>query len=468
MISSIFSSLEIAREALFAQQVGLDVTQNNIANVNTPGYSRQRADFAPGGMATPGNLQSGSGVQVVGIQSYRDRLLDQRVNDELQGQGEYQASSTALQQVETLFNDTANSGLQSAISTFFNSFSSLANSPEDASLREQVLANGDQLGSEFRQSYEQVQGVQSQLDRQVGETVSQINTIAANIAKLNAEVAATRGENSDANNLDDQRQELIDQLAGLVDISYYTDAESGNISITTRQGALLVAGDQSNPWQAVTTSSSPFLQIQANGKDITSQIQSGELGGLLKTRDTNIPSYLNALDDLAATIISSVNTQNKLGSDLNGDTGGNFFAPFVPVVPGSNQGAARAIQVAITDPSKIAAASLGGGPGSNGNAQSLAGIQNELLLSGNAMTLNQFYSNLVFNIGLDAKNASDNLQTQQSLVTQLQNQRDSESGVSLDEEAINLMRYQKAYEASARLISVVDTLSDDVLKIVGG
>jgi flagellar hook-associated protein 1 FlgK len=469
MISSIFSSLGIAREALYAQQVGLDITQNNIANVNTPGYTRQRADFVPGGMATPGNLQSGSGVQVASIVSYRDRLYDQRVNNELQRQGEYGASFSALQQVEALFNDSANSGLQSAIAAFFNSFSSLANAPENASLREQVLANGEQLGSKFRQSYEHVQEVQSQLDREVAETVSQINTITANIARLNAEVSATRGANSNASNLEDQRQELIDQLAGLVDISYYTDTGSGNISITTRQGALLVAGNRSNPWQAVRSLAGPFLQVHdASGTDITSAIQSGKLGGLLKTRDTNIPSYLSALDDLAAAIISRVNAQHASGSDLNGAAGGDFFVPFAPVTPGSNQGAARAIEVAITDPAEIAAASSGGGPGSNANAQSLAGIQNELLLSGNTATLSQFYSNLVFNIGLDAKNAGDNLEVENRLVTQLQNQRDSVSGVSLDEEAINIMRYQKAYEASARLISVIDTLSDDLLRIIGG
>jgi flagellar hook-associated protein 1 FlgK len=468
MISSILASMGIAREALYAQQVGLDVTQNNIANVNTPGYTRQRAEFAPGGLATPGNLQSGSGVQVASIVSYRNRLLDQRVNDELQSQGEYDASSAALQQVEALFNDTANSGLQSAISALFNSFSSLANAPENASLREQVLANGEQLGSRFRQSYEHLQEVQSWQGREVAATVNQINSIAANIAKLNAEVAAARGANSNGNNLDDRRQALVDELAGLVDISYYVEPESGSFTITARQGTLLVAGNQSNAWQTVASSSGPFLEVHANGADITSTIQSGKLGGLLKTRDTNFPSYLNALDDLAAAIISRVNAQHASGSDLNGAPGGSFFVPFVPTVPGSNRGAARALEVAISEPAEIAAASPGGGPGSNANAQSLAGIQNELLLSGNTATVNQFYSNLVFRIGLDAKSAGDNLETQGHLVTELQNQRDATSGVSLDEEAVNLMLYQKAYQASARLISVIDALCEDVIRIIGG
>ncbi|MBZ5495455.1 MAG: flagellar hook-associated protein FlgK [Acidobacteriia bacterium] len=465
-MSSLFGSLGIARQALLAQQMGLDVTQNNIANVNTPGYARQRAEFVPGAAVLQYTYQNGSGVQLASIQSYRSRLLDHRVNDELQHQGEYDASSSALQQIEALFNESSGSGLQSTITGFFNSFSSLANAPEDATLRQQVLARGEQLGSRFRDLYAQVQAVQSQQDQAISATVAEINSVSANIARLNVEVEAARGALANENNLVDQRQQLVDRLAGLVDISYFEN-DSGSLTITTRQGALLVAGNQSNPWQAVTSPASSLLEIHAGGADITATIQSGKLGGQLKVRDTNLPSYLTALDDMAATIIGSVNQQHALGSDLNGNAGGDFFVPFVPVTPGSNLGAARAINVAIIDTDKIAAAGAGGGPGSNTNAQSLADIQNRLLLSGNSATVSQAYSNLIFQIGIDTQNSVDGLATQDHLVAQLQNQRDAASGVSLDEEAINLMRYQKAFEASARFISLIDTLTEDVINILG-
>lgn len=144
-MSSLFGTLGLARQGLLAQQLGLDVTQNNISNVNTPGYSRQRAEFVPGPPTVQFTYQTGAGVQLASIESYRSRFLDRRVNDELQKQGELDASSAALQQVEALFNAGAGSGLQAAISAFFNGFSSLANAPEDGTLRLQVLARGEQM-----------------------------------------------------------------------------------------------------------------------------------------------------------------------------------------------------------------------------------------------------------------------------------------------------------------------------------
>jgi flagellar hook-associated protein 1 len=465
-MSTLFGTLQLARQALVAQQVGIDVTQNNIANVNTPGYARQRADFVPGDTKLQYSYQLGCGVQLASITSYRSRLMDIRVNDELQRQGEYDASSQVLQQVEALFNENTGSGLQSSISAFFNSFGSLANMPEDASLRQQVLASAADLGSRFQSIYEQVQSLQTQQNLAISETVSDINSTVSAIARLNKEIEAAKGAMSNENNLVDQRQELIDKLAGLIDISYY-ESDSGSITITTRQGALMATGYQASSWQ---TASGPNneMKVLVNGKDITDNIQSGKLGGILKVRDTKVASYLTQLDDLAAAIISRVNTQHAAGVDINGDAGGNFFVPFVPTVPGSNQGAARHMDVAIADTDKIAAGIPGEGSGSNGNAKLLAEVQNEKLLSGGTATVSDSYANLVFSIGLDTRASVDGNETQGHLLAQLQNQRDSTSGVSLDEEAVNLMRYQKAYQASARFISIVDALTDDVLRILGG
>ena len=139
-MSSLFASLNVARQALQAQQVGLDVTQNNIANVNTPGYARQRVNFVPGDTVFQDDYGAGMGVRLESIVSFRSSLIDRRVNDELQAKGEYAAASEALQQVEAIFNEAGGSGLQTALDAFFNSFSALAATPEDISLREQVLA----------------------------------------------------------------------------------------------------------------------------------------------------------------------------------------------------------------------------------------------------------------------------------------------------------------------------------------
>jgi len=465
-MSSLFASLGIARQALQAQQYGLDVTQNNIANVNTPGYARQRASLVPGDSVFQNTYQLGMGVHLASIDSYRSAFVDHRVNDELQSQGEFGAASAALQQVEAVFNENQGSGLQSALTAFFNSFSSLTTTPEDVSLRQQVLARGADLGAKFKLSYERLQSIQSQQNGSVAETVDEINTTAAAIARLNVEVEAARGANTNEATLRDQRQELLDKLAGLTDITYF-ETDSGGVTVMSRQGALLTVGDKAYSWNASTSSSNNLMGVYAGGVELTSTIQSGKLGGLLKSRDVNIAGYLTALDDMAAAVIARVNAQHALGSDLDGQAGGNFFTPFSPVVVGSNQGAARAMEVAITDPREIAAAAVGSGPGSNANARSLANIQDDSFLPGGA-NVSQYYSNFIFKIGLDTKTAVDSLETQGNLLTQLQNQRDAVSGVSLDDEAVNIMRYQKAYQANARFITVLNELTDELIKILGG
>ena len=162
-----------------------------------------------------------------------------------------------------------------------------------------------------------------------------------------------------------------------------------------------------------------------------------------------------------------MNQQHEQGSDLNGQDGGDLFTPFTPADPDSNAGAARAMSVAITDPTQIAAAGPGGGAGDNTNAALLAGIGNEKLFSNSNATANQFYANLVYTIGADEKTASDNVSTQQSILSQLNNQRDAFSGVNLDDEAVNIIKYQKAYQASAQYATVLNTLSGDILNILG-
>ncbi len=462
---SLFASLGVAREALLAQQMALNVTQNNISNVNTPGYTRQRANLVPGEPIAQYAYESGMGVRLDSIDAFRDKLLDYRLNQELQSFGEHNYAAAALQQVETVFNEHAGMGLESAISSYFNSFASLANAPEDLSLRQQVLARGEQLALEFRNAYEQVQAVQSMQERSVIDTVQEINSLADSIARINAEVAAVQGTNGNESTLRDQRQQMVDRLAQLVDVAYFEN-ESGTLTVMTRQGAVLAVGNRSYAWTAYTGVDNR-MHIEAGGVDITSRIESGKLGGLLQVRDVQIPAYLTALDDLAAAIVSRVNEQHRLGADLEGATGGDFFVPFTQPSPGSNSGAARSMALTFADPRLVAAGNPSGGPGDNGNAVALGNIQNEALFPGGT-TVQQHYANLVFRIGLDAAAARDNAQVQEHLLSQLQNQRDALSAVSLDEEAVDLLRYQKAYEANARLISIIDGLTEEVIRLLGG
>ncbi len=466
-MSSIFAGLGSAAEALAAQQFALEITQKNIANTNTAGYTRQRAAFTPANPADPLDPSTGSIAPTVSVDSYRDRFTEYRIVEEAQSNGEFEASSRALQQVESLLNENNSQGLQSSLSGFFNSFSSLANSPEDTSLRQQVLSGANVLTSEFHLLYDRIQTIQAAQDRAVADAVKDINSVTQQLAKLNTAVAAARtSNNGDESTLLDQRQQLLEKLSGLIDISYF-ETETGGLTVTTRQGIALVVADQNNTLQAGPAASGSLLRIQVEGQDITASIQSGSLGGVLKMRDTTLPGYLAKLDELAASLIARVNAQHAQGSDLTGTPGGDFFVPFNPGSGGSMTGAAHAITVAITDAGKIAAAGLGSGPGSNSNAKMLAAIQDEKFFESGNATAEEFYSHLIHTVGTDMQTADDGLTAQSQVLTQLRNLRDATSGVNMDEEAVNIIRYQKAYEASARLVQVWNTLAEEVINLLG-
>ncbi len=462
-MSTIFGSLSAAARALQAQQFGLEITQKNIANVSTPAYSRQRVVFTP--TETSGDEGTGSNVPVTSVETFRDGFIDFRISRELQGQGEYDSISSALQQIETLVNQTNGQDLQKSMSDFFNSWSTLANSPEDISLRQQVISQGGALAAQFQRIYGQMQDLQNAQDRSVANTVTDINDILKKIAQLNPQIqTAAANQSGDESSLRDTRQELLEQLSGLIDTSYF-ETENGAITVTTRQGQVLVIGNEASTMTTAPGPSGSLLQVSVDGTNITSKITSGKLGGLLQVRDQTIGGYLSSIDDLAAAVIAQVNDQHGKGSDYNGAQGGNFFVPFVPA--GSNKGAALAMAMAITDPKLVAAASLGAGPGSNGNAVLLASIKDQNLMDGGAETVTQNYADFIYKIGADIRSANDSLTTQQQILLQLQNQRDSSTGVNLDEEAVNIIKFQKAYEASARMVQVWSTLSDDLINLLG-
>ena len=460
-MSSILSCLDTVQRALASQQFGLSITQRNVANANDPYYTRQDVVFTGDEMEW-----DRPGVPGVSLQAGRDRFIDYSVNQELQSLAEYSVAYGALQQIDAVLNGSGE-GLQQALSDFFNSFGALSSSPENLTLRQQVLTSANALSAEFRRLYEAIQQVQTSQDRALTYTIDEINSITAQIAELNGKISiAQAARTEDEFALRDSRQQLLEQLSNLIDFSYY-ETESGSVTVTTRQGGLLVVEDQSRSLSLSSSSTGAFQGVFLDGAEMTSSIASGKLGALLDLRDNKIAGYLNALDDLAATVISRVNEQHAAGIDLNGLAGGDFFVPLVPLNPGSNTGAARTMTTALEDPRQIAAAVSGAGPGNNGNALLLAAIADEKLFYSSTATAGEFYAGLIYRIGTDEKTADENVSTQNGILTQLRNQRDALSGVNLDEEAVRLIQYQKAYQASARFANVVDSLSNEILDLLG-
>jgi flagellar hook-associated protein 1 FlgK len=337
----------------------------------------------------------------------------------------------------------------------FSSISQLSTNPASVPLRQGVLTAASNLASGFRNTASNLATQASNLNLSVTQAVEQVNTLTQQIAGLNGQITALQNVGQDASAFVDQRDVLINQLSGLIDVSRIS-SDSG-ITLTTSNGTALVAGGQSFSL-STQLGASGVQHIFAQGTDITAQLNSGQLGGLLEVRDQKIPALLAGLDTLASGVANAFNSANTAGFDLNGNNGGNLFVP-----PPSGPGAAANLIVAITDPALIAASS-DGSAGSNGNLRNFSAIHDQPTISG--QTPSDYYGNLVFGLGNDVSTATAELQSSQLVLQQLQDQRGSISGVSLNDEASHMIEYQRAYEAAARVATTVNQMLETVINMV--
>jgi flagellar hook-associated protein 1 FlgK len=456
-MGTLTSVLDIARQALIADQQALNVTANNVANQNTPGYTREVVNFQSEDSVSLSGAPQSQGVSAT-ESSQRDRILEQRVQQQTQTVAQSGALGSALQQVENIFSLSSTSSgsaavssseLGGAINTFFSSLSSLEGDPSDTSTRQSVLSAATALAGAFNDASNQLAQITTGLNQEVSSDVSQVNSLTSSIASLNGQIASV-SPNSDAGTLEDQRQEDIDQLSQLVGLDQISTSQNG-ISLTTSSGASLVSGNQS--FQLSTTQVGGNTNVLAGEppQDVTSNLTGGDLGGALQARDQNLPAYASALDNLAFSLGNAVNTQNEQGVDSSGNPGQAIFS-----VPSSATGAAASITVSATDPGAIAAASSGEGSSGNDNATALANLSTANVVG--SQTATGFLSSLLSQIGSDASGATTENTAQQAALTQLTTQRNALSGVSLDEEASNLTQFQRAYQAASQVFTIADTL----------
>jgi flagellar hook-associated protein 1 len=429
----------------------------NIANIDTPGYSRQQAILEETPPVLVGNVAFGTGVELSQVVSLRDSILDLRVNQETQQQGALNSFLGSAQQIQSLFNETNGTGLQSDLTAFFNSLSQLSTNPSDLNLRQAVLTAGQNLASAFNQTSSALTTIQRNVDLSVTQTVNQINTLTQQIAAVNTQVSAATAAGQNPGPFVDERQQLINQLSNLVDVSEI-NAGNGSLTLTTSSGAPLVVAGQSFALTTKTNGTTGLQDVYSQGTDITANITSGQLAGQLQIRDQEIPKIQNSLDTLASSLANGVNTQHRAGYDLNGAPGGNFFVP-----PTGLAGAAASLAMAITDPTKFAASS-DGTPGDNGNVNAILDLQNQTIVNG--QTPLNAYSSLVFQVGNDVQTAQTNQQAGSQVLNQLQNLQGGVSGVDINEESANLIRFQNAYQASAQVASVINTLLQTTIDMV--
>ena len=453
-MSGLFGSLSVALSSLLASQQAMETSTNNVANANTPGYSRQRPDLVPGDPIVEGNLSFGTGVVLQRIESLRDPILEIQLNQETQQQSKLNTSLGALQQMQTMFS-SASTGIGADITNFFTSLQQLSTDPSSVSLRQAVMTAAGNLATDFNTTARNLQTQRSNLDLNVVQTVNEINTLTAQIASVSQQIVNLENVHQNAGTLVDKQTSLIRQLSGLVDVSVI-QTEHG-IALTTSNGTPLVSGGQSFDLTSQ-TGSGGLQRIVAGSQDITGALTGGSLAGLIQMRDQEIPSLGSSLDQLAAGLAIALNTANRAGFDLSGNAGGDLFVP----PPAGGVGAAAALTVNITDPALIAASS-DGTAGSNGNLAVLLAVHDQAVAAGKKPL--DFYSNLVFKIGSDTSNTSADVDASDQILRQLEDQRSSISAVSLDEEAANMVKYQTAYQAAARVVTTVNSMLDAAVNL---
>jgi flagellar hook-associated protein 1 FlgK len=462
-----FATLNTARTALSAQQRGLDVTGQNIANVNTEGYSRQRAELrAMGGSTVPAFHSTssgiGQGVDADTVIRIRDAFLEGRAHQEYSTNARLTIENETLQLVGQAVREPGDTGIQSLLSKMWSGWGDVANQPQDLAARSQVLQRLETLTGGFHAS-------QASLDAQWGQTrenldvvVQDVNAAATSIAELNQAIKRATQGGLPANELGDRRDLLVMGLAEQVGATVrqsdfgVVDVIVGGITLVSGStaSALKVAGSIDPADTATSPPTDPPRIVTAAG-DYGVQV-GGQVSGQLSTLNAIIPAYRNKLDALAQQLATTLNAQHRQGFDLAGVDNRDLL--------GSSDGGpvtAGTIAVAIKRPEEVAASGVAGGAFDNDNADRIT----QLRLSTTGVDAN--YRQMIVDLGIQGSVTERNLEIQAVVRTSVDNSREAVAGVNLDEEMTNMMSFQHAYSAAARLVTAVDEMLDQLINRTG-
>ena len=461
-MGTIVGLLDLGRNALLAHQKSISVAGHNIANVNTPGYSRQRVNLAANQAVSGAPGQIGTGVSAMEIQRIYDQLVEAQINSEQQTLGRWEAREYALERVETIFDETGDTGFAMALSEFWNAWQDLTTDPQGYTERAALLAKSDFLAASFNTMATGLVRQQVELDFSVAGAVAEINQIANQIANLNQKIGEIEISGQAANDLHDQQALLLKELAALIDYDSFED-DYGRVSVLVGDGKPLVQGYVASQLTTQTNAQGHldvyWTDPSGNSFDITTQVNGGRLGGWLEARDVEIVDYLGRLDALAQNFIAEVNARHTAGFDLQANPGEAFFTGTAAADMTVNANL-------VANPDRVAAATTAAGvPGDGGIAVSIAGLQHTLTMGAGTATFDDYYRALVTDVGSAVQAAATYHNHQTAVATSLDNYRESISGVSLEEEMVNLIKFQHAFDAAAKLVTTVDDMIDTVMNM---
>jgi flagellar hook-associated protein 1 FlgK len=461
---AIFPPLAIGRDALLAHERALQVTGHNIANVNTPGFSRQRVLFEA---VDPGISGFGRGVRVIGVEQAVDPFLEARRLATASSLGGATTNRELLDRVQNLF-PVQGPGIGSALQDFFAAANSLSTHPEELAVRSDVLGRAEALAAQLRGVAGGIAATQREADTRIVQAVDDANGLLASVARLNGAITASEFAGATASDLRDQRREALGALATILDVRV-VEQQDGGVNVFTPGGRALVLGPLASTLatQGVTPPAgldgAPLtgigLRDAGGGLVALDEPLGGTIGALTTLRDQTLPAHAAALDTLAITLRDAVNAvqTDPAGRDLDGAVGTPLFA---------GTGAAD-LTVALGDPRGIAAA-RSSNPSDNAGALALVGLADTTFAALGGSTLGDYFGTIQSAIGNQARSAADAATVEENVASALDGQRDAVSGVSLEEEFTDLIRFQRGFQAAAQLISTSNRLLDDLFGLVSG
>ncbi len=462
---SLFSGINLALQTMLSHQHAILVIEHNVANANTEGYRRQEAVLSPGPSYPPPGITSGGiagqiggGVTISQIRRFNLDLLDHYYRTELSQSSRWEFTHNVLSHVEAILNETSDQGLTSLLDSFWSGWQALSADPTNMATRADLYFVSTSLASGLNDRAISLIKLRKDQDSQIIQKVDDVNAIARQIATLNSQIVNVQASGMQPNDLLDERDRLLDRLAVLTG-AVSSLQNDGQVIVSIGGHALVLGNTSFSLVSSPDPTNNNLVKISwSDGKNFSPQ--QGELAALLEVRDEHIPNQLNGMNDLASALINQVNAIHQNGYDLDNMTGTNFFE-------GTD---ALSIRVSITSDAlrHIATSASSDMPGDGSIAGQIAALKYQPLLGpSNNLTLNEFYTNQIGEMGILIQNASSNAKAHRLVADNLDYQRESMVGVNLDEEAANLLKTQYAYNAAARLMTVLDEMIDRIINGMG-
>ncbi|WP_312470786.1 flagellar hook-associated protein FlgK [Neobacillus sp.] len=473
-MTSTFHGIELGKRGLSAQQTALSVTGHNLSNANTIGYTRQRAEMQATPSISVNRVQLGTGVEVTSLVRLREAYLDAQLRGEYKDLGYWEAKSDTLTRIEELLNEPTKDGLANALDEFWKGWQELAKNPDSEAARGVVRQKGVAVAETFKHISDSLDQMQDDLKNVITTKTSEVNSIASQIGSLNEQISRLVANNYQPNDLYDQRDVLIDQLSKLVNVKVTPNAKgNGMVDISAGDG-ILVSGKTANTLGIdfdPTTGLVDPDKITINGSKIT--LESGELLGHIESfgilgggTKSTIPTMRDKINELAMTFAKAVNDVHHNGQYLINNNGKLETKPATDVdfFKGTSAKDLVVNPDIMNNLYLIAAAkeeTSGSGESSTGNgknAQDMADIKSKI---------GDIYRNIIGQLGIDSQEAQRMQSNTEVIVNQVENRRQSISGVSLDEEMANMIKFQQAYNAAARMVTTMDQCLDKLINGMG-